>query len=329
MASATGAPPLPTLLVSAAAAAIVVAIWRRFSAGRATSNNVPPSLAADLWISYRLWVDAQVSDPEHGQRVVESFHEFVHARALGHETSPPSVVTGSDAATVVTRLAAAGLLCGGGARPQSSEAAQAAMRRWLAEALVAFEARRAVSRAAATGDVAALTRLLDEGAVAHPDVQLPHAEPVEAGETALHVAARAGHAAAVALLLDRRADVRACAPADGGEPIHAAAQGRSAETLALLLARGADVHARSSEQHGHTALHAAALHGRLAAVKLLVARGADVQIRTKSGTTPLDLATRHRSREWEALAAFLRRASLAEGAQPKGARLLAIRELVM
>jgi hypothetical protein len=52
-------------------------------------------------------------------------------------------------------------------------------------------------------------------------------------------------------------------------------------------------------------------------------------MRTKSGATPLDLATRHRSREWEALAAFLGRASLAEGAQPKGARLTAIRELVM
>ena len=114
---------------------------------------------------------------------------------------------------------------------------------------------------------------------------------------------------------------------DGATALHMAAEGGHAEAAELLVRARANVGSATNTEE--TPLHVAAREGHAAAAKLLVARGADVQIRTKSGATPLDLATRHRSHEWEALAAFLGRASLAEGAQPKGARLLAIRELVM
>ena len=114
---------------------------------------------------------------------------------------------------------------------------------------------------------------------------------------------------------------------DGATPLHTAAEGGHAEAAELLVRARANVSSVTNTEE--TPLHVAAREGHVAAAKLLVARGADIQMRTKSGATPLDLATRHRSREWEALAAFLGRASLAEGAQPKGARLTAIRELVM
>jgi ankyrin repeat protein len=106
-----------------------------------------------------------------------------------------------------------------------------------------------------------------------------------------------------------------------------AAEGGHAEAAELLVRARASVGGATNT--AETPLHLAAREGHAAAAKLLVARGADVAARTRSGATPLDLATRHRSHEWEALAAFLGRASLAEGAQSKGARLLAIRELVM
>ena len=109
---------------------------------------------------------------------------------------------------------------------------------------------------------------------------------------------------------------------NGWTPLHIAAENGRLAVAGHLLARGAEVSAGNKD--GWRPLHLAAREGHAAAAKLLVARGADVAARTRSGATPLDLATRHRSREWEALAAFLGRATLAEGAQSKGARLLVV-----
>ena len=114
---------------------------------------------------------------------------------------------------------------------------------------------------------------------------------------------------------------------DGAAALHMAAEGGDASAAELLVRARANVGGITHTEE--TPLHVAAREGHAAAAKLLVARGANVQAHTKSGATPLEVATRHRSREWEELAAFLGRASLAEGRSAKGARLLAIRELVL
>ena len=232
----------------------------------------------NLWVTYRLWVDRNVTSEE------GSFHALVYALLLGQRKIPAK--TGSDAASALSRVAAAGLLYD----PQldaPQRSTEAEMVCWLDEARVAFDARLAVSHAVRTGDAPRLAQLLDDGAIAHPDDELPTAQ---GGEPALHVASGAGHAAVVALLIERGASVLACASADGYAPIHAATMSvRCAEVLSLVLAHGASVHTLTAHTQA-TALHVAAYHGRHAAVKFLVARGADVRATDAEGRTPLDHA---------------------------------------
>ena len=71
--------------------------------------------------------------------------------------------------------------------------------------------------AAARGDVAEITRLLDAGA----DIQ---ARSDEGGLTPLHLAAQEGHPAAITTLLDRGANIQARADEYGTTALHLAAQ---------------------------------------------------------------------------------------------------------
>lgn len=128
----------------------------------------------------------------------------------------------------------------------------------------------ALHDAARLGDLSALASCLDDPACS--------VDERDDGERALDLAAEAGNAKAVALLLDRGADVNA-QDHDGWRALHSAAQSAaSAETCALLLARRADIHARTTSA-ALSALHVAAWNGRLGACKLLVARGAQVDAR--------------------------------------------------
>ena len=148
-------------------------------------------------------------------------------------------------------------------------------------------------RAAKTCDLPLLTQLL---AAAVPACDVNEQDVAAGGERALHLAAEEGHAEAVALLLDRKADVQA-RNNDGWSALHSAAQSEAAsstDTVALLLSRGADLHATSLST-ASTPLHMAAFNGRLGATKALLARGADAHAADAHGCTPLDGA-RHRSR---------------------------------
>jgi len=96
------------------------------------------------------------------------------------------------------------------------------------------------------------------------------------------------------------------------------------EALALLLDRGADVNAQAAKKI--SVLHFAAFNGRMAATTLLVAKGADLHAKDEDGYTPLDDA-KYRGREgcacvrdtsdrqWEAVAAFLERLLTLEAAE--------------
>lgn len=148
-----------------------------------------------------------------------------------------------------------------------------------------------VFEAAAVGDVAVLAALLDEGdGGVGTDFGggLVGAVAVD-GFTPLHLAAFFRHPDAVALLLDRGADVDAVAAnATRVRPLHSAAAGGDAEAIRRLVEAGADVNA---VQHGgYTPLHAVAQNGDEAAVHLLLSNGADRVARTDDGRDAAALA---------------------------------------
>ena len=90
---------------------------------------------------------------------------------------------------------------------------------------------------------------------------------------------------------------------DGSTALHAASQAGQVEALRLLLDKGA--HVNVAGHCGETALHFAAREGHLAVTELLLARGAALDALTVSGVTPRVYATRHQSRQWEAVAKLL------------------------
>lgn len=261
-------------------------------------GNSRHEVATALWMTYRLWVDDMALSSHCERRVApmgtaDNFHLFALGRALGLPNPPslPIKEGGSEVADAIACLTTAGLL---DAARTSSSSLEASLLAWLESARGAFEARIALHRAAARGDLDQLTPLLDARALEGVSIneQLPATWP-PTGETALHAAAREGRLAAITLLLERDACVDARS-AEGWQPLHSAAVGeRSADTLALLLSRRADIHATTADS-GLSALHLAAFNGRLGACKLLVARGAHIHARSREGETPCEQA-RYRS----------------------------------
>lgn len=143
--------------------------------------------------------------------------------------------------------------------------------------------------------------------------------------TPLHVAARAGHADIIRILIQARADVD-CGDNGGRTALHVAAAYGHAEAAQALLHEGGNTHLihtrnphylRRTPIHtaslwGHTAvvcvligahanvnvldadrwtpLHLAASMGRTDAIRVLMDAGADGTIKNEEGNTPLDLA---------------------------------------
>lgn len=135
---------------------------------------------------------------------------------------------------------------------------------------------------ATVGDVAGLTRLLNE------DASLAQAQSPDQA-TALHFAAFFAQPETVHVLLERGADVRAVSPTFGNvTPLHSGAAGKSAEVVHALLEAGADPNARQSG--GFAAMHAAAQDGNAEMARDLLAHGADPNAETDDGRTPLAIA---------------------------------------
>jgi len=117
---------------------------------------------------------------------------------------------------------------------------------------------------------------------------------------ALYVAARAGHAEVMRVLLAAGAEADG-AGRDGRTALFAAAAGGRKPAVELLLAAGADVHASSKD--GRTVLHAVMNTPRYSeageilpgqdhagVARLLIAKGADVNAADAQGLTPLAFA---------------------------------------
>jgi cytochrome c len=129
---------------------------------------------------------------------------------------------------------------------------------------------------AKTGDVAALTALLDAGADVNESNGIA---------TPLYYSVKAGHIEAAKLLVARGADVNLAAK--WGPPLMAAADLGKVEFVNLLLYAGADATVVFKQQ---TALHVAADKGCLDCVAALMEKGADVNALNHLRQPPLHLA---------------------------------------
>lgn len=136
--------------------------------------------------------------------------------------------------------------------------------------------RSPLHRAAASGDLETLGRLLSEGGRVN-------ARDKEEW-TPLHLAAIADELEAAKLLIDRGADIDARGRYDM-TPLHWASLRGSAHVAEELIARGAKLEARNI--YGMTPLHEASTR---AVARLLLSRGANLDAVDDRGMTPLHLA---------------------------------------
>jgi len=107
------------------------------------------------------------------------------------------------------------------------------------------------------------------------------------GDTAIMVAALNGHLGIVRMLRTKGAAL----DYPGWTPLIYAATGGHDEIVRFLLAEGANVDAGSP--NGTTALMMAVREGRVSTVELLLARGANANLRNENGVGALDWAKRN------------------------------------
>ncbi|XP_050228049.1 uncharacterized protein LOC126677460 [Mercurialis annua] len=148
---------------------------------------------------------------------------------------------------------------------------------------------RDLSAAAQVGDVVALRRALDNlnGSID---------EPVEDGDTALHLACLYGYLPCVQLLIERGANLEA-KDEDGAIPLHDACAGGFMQIVQLLLNSANDLDRvkrmlETVDAEGDTPLHHAATGEHVDVIRLLLAAGASVTKTNVSGKIPSDLPER-------------------------------------
>lgn len=114
------------------------------------------------------------------------------------------------------------------------------------------------------------------------------AEPNEAGEPPLLMAALAGRKDIVVLLLEKGADIEG-RNKGGLTALHAAAYGGHLDIVELLVSNGALINEEKNFYH-MSPLHAAAEEGHADIVAFLLANKADIEAKERNGYTPLTQA---------------------------------------
>lgn len=137
----------------------------------------------------------------------------------------------------------------------------------------------ALFQAVKNGDADAVRRLLRNGV----DIEAKNKD----SQTALRIAAIAGHTAIVQILLSDRADIEA-ADNYGNTALHLTADHGHTEIVQALLAHGALIDAVN--QWKWTALHKAAIYRHTEVVRILLAAGAHPGMTTQQKQTPLHVA---------------------------------------
>ncbi len=121
------------------------------------------------------------------------------------------------------------------------------------------------------------------------DMELLH-ERTEEGEgmTPLHIAAQAGKAKKVTLLLEAGAEIEAEGP-EGITPLYLAVENNHPKAVKALLKAGAD-HEMSPSEDGETVLTLASAKGYERIVRILLSYGANPLHRDAAGSSARDLA---------------------------------------
>lgn len=149
-------------------------------------------------------------------------------------------------------------------------------------------AEHSLMAAVTAGDVAAVRRLLAEGA--EVDRRFPVVNGFNDAHTPLLVAARDGHTEIAAVLLDAGADVNAVEPTFGAVPLHKAVYNGHVELTRLITGQsGVDLNFQGAT-NGYTPLHDSIWHGNEECARILVDAGADLSLRGHDGKTPHALA---------------------------------------
>lgn len=131
----------------------------------------------------------------------------------------------------------------------------------------------ALQAAVASGQEACTRLLLETASPSRSDVVVSnHKDPNE--ETPLHVACRRGYGGIVEALLHHGADL-SLVDRDGGTSVHGAAGAGHAGALASLLDAGGDAVLEQKNRKGNSALHSAAASGHIACVELLLGTAAE------------------------------------------------------
>ncbi|KAI3706706.1 hypothetical protein L6452_24629 [Arctium lappa] len=169
---------------------------------------------------------------------------------------------------------------------------------------------RDLAAAAMHGDVDALRQALDnlDGSID---------EPVEDGDTALHLTCLYGHQSCVQLLLERGASVEA-KDEDGGIPLHDACAGGYLEIVQLLIGKANSPEClkrmlESVDVEGDTPLHHAARGEHKEIVELLLSIGASPTMTNVYGKTPGQLVEAN-TEVWTILEAATRASAMASWA---------------
>jgi ankyrin repeat protein len=144
---------------------------------------------------------------------------------------------------------------------------------------VASLLKDALLRAAATGNVRVVERLINKGA----DFNTRNSQ----GETALLLACEHGYASTALRLLDAGADVNGC-DLRGNSPLHFASRRGDNELALMILNKGGDPNL--VDKNGATPLHRAVEHGNVATVRCLLEHGANCFIRNSLEELPARIA---------------------------------------